>query len=77
MFPEAENEVLTMLSTELDPPDAVLPMVRVEGANVVLGQVVVQPRLENVLLLELPERIGTACADNAGRLVARTNALKR
>jgi len=66
-----------MLSTEFDPPDAVLPIVRVEGAKLVFGQVVVQPRFENVLVLEFPERIGTACADKVGKLAANTNAPKR
>src|SRR6266404_4688150 len=75
-LPEAEKLVLTMLSTESDPPGSVLPIVRVEDDNVVFGQVMVQPRFENVLLLESPKRIGAACAGKAATLAAQTNALK-
>ena len=66
-----------MLNTEFDPPGAVLPIVRVEDDNVVFGQSRVQPRFENVLLLEFPVRIGAACAGSAATLAAKTNALKR
>jgi hypothetical protein len=55
----------------------VLPIVRVEVVNAVFGQVATQPRFENVLLLESPERIGAACTGKAARLAPKTNALKR
>jgi hypothetical protein len=77
MVPNAEKLVLMMLSTEFDPPGAVLPIVRVEVVNAVFGQVATQPRFENVLLLESPERIGAACTGKAARLAPKTNALKR
>jgi hypothetical protein len=77
MLPEAEKLVFTILSTEFDPPGAVLPIVSVEDDNVVFGQVAMQPRFENVLLLESPERIGVACTGKAAMLATKTNALKR
>jgi len=77
MLPEAEKLVLTMLSTEFALGGSVLPMVRVEDDNVVFGQVTVQPRFKNVLLLEFPERIGAACAGKVIAPAAKINVPKR
>ena len=76
-LPEAEKLVLTMLSTESDPPGAVLPIVSIEDDKVVFGQVTVQPRFKNVLLLEFPERIGAACAGKVIAPAAKINVPKR